>query len=353
MSLDGPLTILEDSGIPRGSTDYTTVVILHGYSYHSGTFTKVVPLGRSHNARVILVNRRDYPGSVPYTRDELALLDPYTQGDPDDDGTTTSPASENVRDYMKARALEICQFLEGLVRSGDVPLADRERGVGGIVIAGWSMGTGWMTALLAHAPSFSSGDFELADYVLRVVFLDPPYRLLGYPSAEGGLYDPLFEDDIPLEERESVFAHWVSGYFEHGSTPETLSLKTPLEHPSPTLSRLTPEEVASVLCHPPGEPDGSDALVLHRGIEVGLWRSLRLAALADRGRDGWGRVEVRAVTCERSICDCLWARMCLLKEVEDARAKGLPVRDVHFVLIKGANHFVQWDQPEYLLRALW
>ncbi|KAI0635833.1 hypothetical protein C8Q77DRAFT_594672 [Trametes polyzona] len=348
----GPLGVVEDSGIPAGSADYTTVVILHGFVYHSKIFTKLVPLGRLFNARGILVNRRDYPGSVPYTEEELSLLAPQPLENAEDDDMATAMNAQGVEAFMMARAREVCQLLEGLVTSGEVPIADRKCNVGGITIAGWSMGTGWMTALLTYAPSFPVGTVNLADYILRVVFLDPPFCILGYPTSENGLYNPLFEEDIPPEERESAFVPWVSGYFKHGSTGNTLALKTPLENPTPTLARITPQELASIVYHPPGKPDGSDAILLHRGIEVGLWMSLRRRSLARGRKHGWDSVEVRNITCEQSVCDCLWSMMCLKKDVEEARSQGLPVRDVRFVSIRNANHFVQWDQPENLLRAL-
>lgn len=163
------------------------------------------------------------------------------------------------------------------------------------------------------------------------------------------MYNPLFDTELLPEEREDVFAKWVSGYFEHGDTVETLALKTPLPEPPSTLLTLTAEEVERVLCLPPGAPGGSEALLLHGGIAVGLWNDLREAALAlpspDKVQDvsngdAWREVKVRNVTCEQSVCDCLFARMCLREEVEAAKTKGCPTRDVRFVLIKGANHFV-------------
>lgn len=36
LTLNSPLHVLEDSGSPAGSTDYTTLVILHGFTWHSG-----------------------------------------------------------------------------------------------------------------------------------------------------------------------------------------------------------------------------------------------------------------------------------------------------------------------------
>lgn len=177
------------------------------------------------------------------------------------------------------------------------------------------------------------------------------------------MYNPLFDIDLLPEEREYVFARWVSGYFEHGDTVETLALKTPLPKPPSTLLTFTAEDMERVLCLPPGAPGGSEALLLHGGIAVGLWNDLREAALAlpssegGSNGDAWREVEVRNVTCERSVCECLFAWMCLREEVEAAKAKGCPTRDVRFVLIKGANHFVRgpislpYDDSGYLLTS--
>ena len=41
-----------DSGVPDGSTDYTTLVIIHGWGFHAGTFEHILALGLvSHSTR--------------------------------------------------------------------------------------------------------------------------------------------------------------------------------------------------------------------------------------------------------------------------------------------------------------
>ncbi|KAI0370960.1 hypothetical protein BV20DRAFT_966054, partial [Pilatotrama ljubarskyi] len=213
-----------------------------------------------------------------------------------------------------------------------------------------------MTALLANVASCPIEDVRLAEHMRRVVFLDPPHHSLGYPPPSDP-YNPLFDRSIPESEREEAFANWVSGYYAHGDTPETLERKTPLPDPPPTLSTLTPEEVGRMLCLPPGAPGGSDALLLDMGIKLGLFEALREGALYTGGSgqptgDGWADVEVRYVSCERSVWEMPWGTMLLRKELEEARAKGLPVRNVRMVFVKGANHFVHWDSPELALRAI-
>lgn len=131
-----------------------------------GIFAKLLPLAPAYNTRVMLVNRRDYPGSTPFTEAERALL-PSQPLDADD----LPSARDNLQAFMKAQARELYDFLEILVEGGDVPAADRKNNTGGVVVAGWSMGAAWMTALLAHAPSFYTGGLNLAHYIQRVVFL--------------------------------------------------------------------------------------------------------------------------------------------------------------------------------------
>lgn len=135
-----------------------------------GIFAKLLPLAPAYNVRVILVNRRDYPGSAPFTEAERALLPSQPIG-PTEDADALAAAKENVQEFMQAQARELYDFLEILVESGDVPAADRKNNTGGMVVAGWSMGAAWMTALLAHAPSFPTREVNLAHYLQRAVFL--------------------------------------------------------------------------------------------------------------------------------------------------------------------------------------
>ena len=39
------LQLYSDSGAPEGSLDYTTIVLIHGYAWHSGTFRSFLLTG--------------------------------------------------------------------------------------------------------------------------------------------------------------------------------------------------------------------------------------------------------------------------------------------------------------------
>lgn len=55
------LSLAQDTGLVRES-----------YSIAPGVFTRILPLAESHNSRIILINRRDYPEATLYN--ELALV---------------------------------------------------------------------------------------------------------------------------------------------------------------------------------------------------------------------------------------------------------------------------------------
>ncbi len=127
----------------------------------AGTFVKLVPLAHKYNARIVLVNRRDYPGATPYTEEELTpLREANVAKDP-------STAHALFMPYLKERARELHTFLVHFVVENDIPSVDGN--TGGIVLAGWSLGSIWMTALLAHVHTFPVVDVELGAYMRRIV----------------------------------------------------------------------------------------------------------------------------------------------------------------------------------------
>ncbi|KAI0669370.1 Alpha/Beta hydrolase protein [Trametes maxima] len=348
----GALRAFLDSGAPEGSTDYTTVVILHGWGWHSANFKKLLPLAKHSNARVVLLNRRDYPGSDPYTSEDLARLAHLA----------SAPRSEesdaDAVSFQGARAREVFDYLEDFVRRERVPRAEGSKG--GIVLVGWSIGSTLITALLANVGHFpQSADVKLAEYVRRLVLYDASYICYGYAPAPGW-WQPLLDITIPETERSARFSEWVTGYFAHGDVfadgASALEFRTPLTEPAPLFTRLSAEELAESTYGPPQEPTGSENLIAQASIGHGTWGKDKDGALYLRdiveGADDWRRAEVRHVWCDRSVWEMPWGAKLLVEELEGARKVGKPVRDIAFVRVKGANHFAHWDFPEKTLRAL-
>ncbi|RDX48063.1 hypothetical protein OH76DRAFT_696785 [Lentinus brumalis] len=339
------LFVFHDTGPPRGSRDYTTLVIVHGHSWHSGVFASLLPHARHTNTRIILVNRRDYPGTEPYTASELALL-PLSVHTLTRDPEELEGIKISISFFMKHRGHELLRFLAGVVRDGDIPLGDVGRNAGGIVLVGWSLGMLWCTALLAHVASFQHDDVNLSRYLRRIVLYDAPTFLFGYPRphrAFNPFLDPSHSTDIDAEEPHD----WVSGYYTHGSTLETLALRTPARDRLPTIERMTIGQRTSCLYFPPGEEGGSDQLLMIGGHRAGVFGDLWQAALAlapigngNGNRNDLRDVEVRVMWCDRSVWETTHAAWCVAAELEDAREKGRLVRDVQLARVRGANHFV-------------
>ena len=146
----------------------------------TANFRKLLPLAAAQNTRLIAVNRRDYPGSTPYSPEERAKFERLAASSPDD-VNARAEASEIWRD----RARELYEYLEDLVQREDIPQPSYGEGGevrGGIVLVGWSLGSVWAIAFMAHAPSFRS-DVQLSKWVRRVVL----YGMFAAAADDSGL----------------------------------------------------------------------------------------------------------------------------------------------------------------------
>ncbi|CDO76397.1 hypothetical protein BN946_scf184937.g11 [Trametes cinnabarina] len=295
----------------------------------------MIPFAENYNTRIMLLNRRDYPGARPYTAQELALVKPVKD---DADGQ----AIERAWQFMRDRAAELYEWLARAVKEGKILPYDPLTETGGVIIA----------ASDVHGVNLTS-------VVRRVVFFDPPYHSLGYPPPAKP-WNPLIDPSYSPEEVVVKFAEWVSGYYRHGATPDELEYRVPLRDPSPTLLRLTQEERDRALWDGPGSPGGSDDLVVKTGVRVGLFDRMRRAALylpQDRQPPGersdtWRNTEVRHICCDQSVWDMPWGTWALRAELEKADRDGVSMRKIQILQVHGANHFVHWDQPERALKAI-
>ena len=114
----------------------------------------------------MLVNRRDYPGAAPYSLEERAML--FTAAD--EAMTDAAAACPKVVSIMKEGAIDVANLLIRFLSDNRVPLPRPQTNSGGIVLVGWSLGTAWLTALLAHAAPSPTDTVNLTDYVRRIVF---------------------------------------------------------------------------------------------------------------------------------------------------------------------------------------
>lgn len=177
--------------------------------------------------------------------------------------------------------------------------------------------------------------------------------------------------EYSMEQKPSVFAQWVSSYYQAlpagtSISAEALRARPVLAALTPTLSTLTPEEFARTW----------DGDVFHRsngrltlgGIDEAYRANFRRAFL-DAGAV---LPEVGAVVlwCDRSIWACLWG-VKVLEELLLEEPVGGKKRPVRIMKLENANHFVSirrrpcsdlphltcacqvhWDEPERMVRLL-
>ena len=181
---------------------------------------------------------------------------------------------------------------------------------------------------------------------------DGPFHVMGYPLPEDP-YNPLWDPTLGADTTR-VFANWVSGYFQHGETADTIERRVPLETPPPTLSTLTDEERDSALYPGPGNPGGSDDLLLLAGIKSDFFIELKDKALyppaekssapesedEEETTDAWRDVEVRYLWCDRSVWEMTWTSWKLREELRQAKEAKRSMRPLKVVRLRGANHFV-------------
>lgn len=138
--------------IPLHISDFATI---DGRCRAPGVFSRMLPFA-GDNIRIILVNRRDYPGSIPLGDTERTILESANSSHP------TAP--DAINSYMKDRAQEFRDFLELLVIEENIP-------IGSMVVAGWSFGSTFILALLAYAASLSTTrpSLDLTKYIKRMV----------------------------------------------------------------------------------------------------------------------------------------------------------------------------------------
>ncbi|KAH9015755.1 alpha/beta-hydrolase [Lactarius deliciosus] len=265
-----------DTGPPHHhQKDYVTLVMVHGRGGTADFFVRFLPLAGKLGVRVVALNRRDYPGSAPFSEEDRALLLSTTHDTP--------AASENA-DHLHENA---------------------------------------------------------------------PSQVMGYPFPDG-YYFPMNDPSISPEKAIKIFPLWITGYYAHGDSLETLSLRDALDEPSPTITRMSREDLASTFHEPPTLLDGSDMMIKKGGVDRGAFSRLREAALfaPQNAEIAWPNVEFRYVWCDRSVWLMPWGIWSFRAEIEQARKDGRRIRKHSIVRMRGANHCAHWDEPERTLRLL-
>ncbi|KIJ43828.1 hypothetical protein M422DRAFT_779668 [Sphaerobolus stellatus SS14] len=327
-----------DSGKPENE-DYTTIVMVHGTTFHSGTFKRLFPFAPGKKLRLICPNRRDYQGTTLYSDKELAQLQ---QGN-----------EEELRDFFRNRGREWAGFLDGLINELQIPkpleTSSGNSGHGGLVLLGWSLG--------ALEPLLLLGQFEgipqdvkkrLDSYLKAVILFDPSPWTIGLDVPQGVSFI-LDDESIPVAERPARFSKWVSSYFNHkdlgGRDPATLEFTIQDPGRRNTVGTLSPEELAELTDRTPLGRSERGAL---RPEAKNLIRSnAERVVTSMQVKDAWANVDIWYITGTRSSGLAWYATW----QVKKWKEEGDGVK-VNFAVIEDANHFAFFDEPEKFMNVV-
>ncbi|GJJ13428.1 hypothetical protein Clacol_007682 [Clathrus columnatus] len=351
-----------DSGVPvLTDRPYTTLVILHDI------FHKLLPIAAASHIRLILVNRRGYQGSTPLSDSDT---DPPEYTVEDDSHNSSRSADRRRLDfyttYLQARAGELARFLVKFIETESIPLKIESpgRASGGLALMGWSLGNVTTLSLLAFANTLDPSMMNTLDaYLRKFIIFDPPHHALGYPTPPGG-YNPYFDEEIPVAQREPRFSIWVSGYYSHSSAifdteipipelfaPGVLEQKNPNPKKPSTLTRLTPTDVSKGL-EKVTKAHGDHFMLDEKSHPV--HRKVLLRALFGDYNDGNSvmalpNTQIAYIWCTESVWETPYAARSLQAEIESPPPHHYVQRSVEFIPFEGANHYPHYDDP---LKAL-
>ncbi|KAJ7165654.1 Alpha/Beta hydrolase protein [Mycena crocata] len=318
-----------DSGAVTSGDLYTTIVIIHGHTFHAGTFQRLSPFAQPNGLRIISVNRREYPGSSPYSAEELTVFG---------EGTEVERAS-----LLEQQGRDLAMFLQGLVEELAIPQA------GGIALMGWSMGTLFLLSLIASMETLPNATKDtLSAFVHTVVLLQCPSLALGLPIP-AGWFIPHTDPAIEPEARGAAFAKWVSSYFIHGDLSTRSLEHLTYDNTDPlrvaTIERLKPEELLAMTDFTPA--DKYDSIVGLPPFAGLVLRQTKKALFDPVVRGAWGATRFWNVYGNAEPWNVIYAAWFLEDQSSEAETPA-----INFKVIEGSNHFLVWEDPEKAIREL-
>ncbi|KAF8992675.1 hypothetical protein BDQ17DRAFT_1253724 [Cyathus striatus] len=202
----GDKIFFTDSGPIIGSNTYTTVVALHGGAFNGNTFRRLHSFASASNIRFIVMTRKDYRGSSPYTDEELNDL------------------NNGFPIFFDRIAVVVANFIRYVIKTLDIPKVTSGNRGGGVSLLGWSIGVASILPLFSGCTAIGGKLYnELKDYVKDIILHDPPYPALGYelPSEHANVYNPWTDPQChSVEDSLTNFSQWIGCYF---LTPENWS----------------------------------------------------------------------------------------------------------------------------------
>ncbi|KIK62724.1 hypothetical protein GYMLUDRAFT_259998 [Collybiopsis luxurians FD-317 M1] len=345
-----------DSGPPNSSSNYETIILIHGNSFSNAIFKRLMPLCTKFNLRIVAPSRRGFPGSTPFSPSELALFSP-------EEIVQEAASHEMKARFLELRAVEILRFIDGFIQRSSIPpisASSSPSPKGGIGLIGWSLGSTFSMAAVAHMDSSLVSDEmrnRLGQYLRTHIMLEPSITSLGLPFPPAA-WIPFRDPNIPLHAQGPLFCNLVTGYFDYSE--EILSARNvtassttiaPSHSRIPTIYNFTQDEYDEIInLTEESTPDLYYSKVLQSQIRDSYLRACydRKLRFENAGLRNMKTVwEVVGTRSHGMIWPTFWEI-----ENDDLKAgEGEKEKFVRFKILEGANHFMQWDEPDMTMQA--
>jgi pimeloyl-ACP methyl ester carboxylesterase len=316
-----------DSGAPSNKDDYITIVVIHGHAYHSGTFIPILEAGKSLGYRVILPNRRLYPGSTTYTKEEAEALEP------------TNPPEVVAKASLK-QGVYLILFVNNVIKEHDLKK---------VILTGWSLGSGFLSTMVCSITAVEEDvKARLRQTIKTLVWWDPPATVHGIADPPNWGWVPLYDKALAPEDRGRIFAQWVNQYYPHPHLDKKdyhnliIKMETPIKPGS--FTDISFEELLTKVDLAAGDKGdhllgGEDYQPAGKIILDLTWSNAEL-------RKAWGTVPFTVIYGDQNPWPILWA----VWQLEAGSQKsGLPIK---FKGMPGVNHFGMHDNTKVVLDTL-
>ncbi|KAJ7473013.1 Alpha/Beta hydrolase protein [Mycena galericulata] len=319
-----------DTGPPSNAADYTTLILVHGHTYHSAVFQRLLPLADANHVRIVCINRREYPGSTPHTAQELKV---YAEGSQEDRAALMAEAGVNLALYI-----------DEIIQQCGLP------STGGVALAGWSLGNAFTMAMISSIMSLHSRTRErLQSFIKTIIMWDPPSQVLGIVSPPKE-YVPLYDQSLSPAERGLTFAKWAANYYIHdhlsARDPDQLNYRDADPSKKATFEDMPIGELLHIVDFTVGDKCDTSLTQPHF--------SPVLSAIMDKAlfdleiRAAWSGTNFVHMYGEANPWNVIFAVWNVEERVKTTRGRT----PITFRPIEGANHFVMWDDPSLTVKEL-
>lgn len=328
-----------DTGAPAYTSSYTTIFAVHGMVYTNLIFQKVMSVASSNGVRFVAIQRRPFPGSTPFTDQELNV-------------TLTGGSGDEERNFeIEMRGHEIASFVDIFIQNHNLPRVSNDGKSGGASLLGWSVGGAYVVAAIASTGTLPVDvQTRLGAYVRSMIVYEAAPIVLGLPTPSQN-WAPLVDTTMPDDLRLPAFGQWCTGYFDHGnitlsSVHDLDSLSWILTTPEyvPTFYKIPVEELERITRY---GSDGMTDLPFLFFFADQLNAVYRMA-FNDEGIGAIFPLLKRSFLCGDKTgafgVSGLWA-------VQDDQVENGTGMTVDYKLVPGGNHFMMWDSPETAFSA--